>query len=151
MSTTRRFDGGGTGGRARIEHCFREFRALCLRHPGLAGLLETAGAAPSSVFAPMEVTVHALRGAGLADLDALRGYFTLVSFTLGQVTYQHRGPFPDLTPARQARENPSAALDRVTEAWDFDAAYEFGLRLILDGVEATLPRLDRTAIEAMRQ
>jgi TetR/AcrR family tetracycline transcriptional repressor len=134
---TARFDCGKADWRARIEHCFREFRALCLRHPGLAGLLERAGAAPSRVFAPMEVTVGALRSIGFDDVNALRCFFTLVSFTLGQVTYQHRGPFADLTLARHARENPSAALDGATaRPWDFDAAYEFGLRLILDGVEA---------------
>jgi TetR/AcrR family tetracycline transcriptional repressor len=134
---TARFDSGGADWRARIEHCFREFRALCLRHPGLAGLLETAGAAPRAVFAPMEVTVEALRSVGFNDADALRCFFALVSFTLGQVSYQHRGPFADLTPARHTRENTSPVLDIATiEPWDFDAAFEFGLRLILDGVEA---------------
>ncbi len=134
---TAQFDDGCASWRGRIEYCFRQFRALCQRHPGLAGLLETADIAPSSVFAPMEVTVEALRSIGFDDVNALRGYFTLVSFTLGQVAYQHRGPFPDLTPAHYAREGSTAALHAGTgETWDFDAAFEFGLRLILDGAEA---------------
>ena len=148
---TARFDGDSANWRARIEHCFREFRALCLRHPGLAGLLETAGAAPPSVFIPMEVTVTALRAAGLGDHDALRTYFTLVSFTLGQASYQHRGPFADLTPARHARNNPSVTVAQVDEPWDFDSAFEFGLRPILEGVDAVRQRPDGAAMAPDRQ
>ena len=136
-----RFDSGNPDWRPRIEHCFRELRNLCLRHPDLAGLLETAGAAPASVFEPMEVTLTALRRIGLGDTDALRGYFTLVSFTLGQVDYQNRGPFPDLTPMRYVGDKLTAGKElAVADPWDFAAAFEFGLQLILDGLEAAAER-----------
>ncbi len=95
----------------------------------------------------MEVTVDALSSVGFDDVDALRCYFTLVGFTLGQASYQIRGPFADLSPARHTRDSQmvSRTLPMV-ERWDYDAAYEFGLRLILDGVEAALPQLARAGM-----
>ncbi|WP_422026519.1 TetR/AcrR family transcriptional regulator [Roseovarius sp.] len=127
--------------RNRVEACFRQIRALCRRHPSLPRLLETAGVAPAEVFAPMETSLRALREAGLNDLDALRTYFTLISFTLGQTSYETRGPFPGLEVSGQPRDGSLAghgftAVEQAKfpDTWDFDAAFEFGLRLILDGV-----------------
>ncbi len=99
-----RFDGGHRDWRTQIGACFRTLRRLCLRHPGLARLLETAGVAPAMVFVPMEVTLRALGRAGLGSRDALRTYFTLVSFTLHQA-------FPTSSPRRRSVLNgwPAAA------------------------------------------
>lgn len=141
------FDGGLEDWRAQVEFCFHAFRAVCLRHPGLARLLETADVAPAAVFIPMDVTLRALKQAGLSDLDGVRTYFTLVSFTLVQAAYQSRGPYADLEPSEKIRSERLAgrgyaAVEQLSlpEDWDFDAAFEFGLRLILDGVEAALGR-----------
>jgi TetR/AcrR family tetracycline transcriptional repressor len=116
------FDSDHADWRDRVRHCFNVFRGLCLKHPGLPGLLETPGVAPTSVFAPMNVTIRALTEAGLDDLNAMRTYFLLVSFTLGQTSYQIRGPFQDLEPGSSS-------------TWDFDSAFAFGIELILRGVE----------------
>ena len=142
------FDKGETVWRAQLEFCFRTFRALCLRHPGLSRLLETGGVAPSSVFAPMEVTLRALGQAGLPEIDGLRAYFTLVGFTLTQTSYQSRGPYPDLEPSERIRSERLARRGyatvekvRMPTQWDFDVAFEFGLGLILDGIEQALHRV----------
>lgn len=137
------FDDRHADWREQVRHCFRALRGICLRHPGLARLLETADVPPAAVFAPMEVTLRALGRARLDNLDALRTYFTLVSFTLGQASYETRGPFPDLEPSEKVRSERLAGrgyrtverLDTPPE-WDFEAAFEFGLGLILAGVEA---------------
>lgn len=141
------FDGGEASWSSQLAFCFRAFRAICLRHPGLPRLLETADVAPSAVFAPMEVTLRALGHAGLPEIDGLRTYFTLVSFTLAQASYQSRGPYPDLEPSERIRSERLAgrgyettAKVRLPDEWDFDAAFEFGLALILDGVEQALLR-----------
>lgn len=133
--------------RAQVEVCFREFRAVCLRHPGLAQLLEKADVAPAAVFAPMEVTLKALKKVGLAEIDALRAYFTLISFSLVQASYQSRGPYADLEPSARIRTERLAGRGygtvetlNLSDEWDFDAAFEFGLRLILDGVEVAAAR-----------
>jgi TetR/AcrR family tetracycline transcriptional repressor len=109
----------------------------------MARLLEEADVAPAAAFRPMEITLRALGKAGFDNRDALRAYFTLVSFTLHQASYQSRGPFPDLEPSEKIRAERLAgrgyeAIERLdtTSGWDFDAAFEFGLALILGGVEA---------------
>lgn len=141
------FDSEKSEWRPQVEFCFREFRSICLRHPGLSRLLETAELAPASVFAPMEVTLVALRRAGFSEIDSVRTYFTLVSLTLVQTSYQSRGPYPDLEPSERIRSERIAGRGyesvenaNIAEQWDFDAAFEFGLRLILDGVEAAIRR-----------
>jgi AcrR family transcriptional regulator len=127
------FDAHDPDWRTQVLHCFRELRAICLRHPGLARLLEVADVAPPAVLVPMDTTLAALRQAGLPERDALRTYFLLVSFTLGQADYQNRGPFRALAP----RPETTRPVEETTpyNHWDFDAAFEFGLRLVLDGVD----------------
>ena len=141
------FSAGATDWRGQVTHCARVLRALCLRHPGLARLLEMADMAPASVVKPMEVTLRALRKAGMSQTDGLRTYFTLVGFILVQASYQCRGPYPGLEPSACIRSEPVAGrgCEMPEEAdlprqWDFDAAFEFGLQLILDGVEAAVRR-----------
>jgi hypothetical protein len=67
--------------------------------------------------------------------------------TLVQTSYQSRGPYPDLEPSERIRSERIAGRGyesienaNIPEQWDFDAAFEFGLRLILDGVEAAIRR-----------
>jgi TetR/AcrR family transcriptional regulator, tetracycline repressor protein len=137
------FDGGHPEWRHQIRHCFDVLRTLCLQHPGLPRLLEFEGTAPASVFAPMDVTVRALRQAGLDDLDSARTYFLLVGFTLAQAAYQSR-PVPDLEPSKRIRTDrivqrggPATGRLELPAAWDFDASFAFGLSLVLRGIEAT--------------
>ena len=140
------FDNGTQDWRERVAGCFRALRDACLRHPGAARLLEVDGVAPAAVFAPMQVAVAALTGAGLSATDALRAYFTLIAFTIGQAGYQARGPVAALEPGPAAETG--RLDDKLAEiigpalenTWDFDAAFEFGLKLILDGIEAALGR-----------
>jgi AcrR family transcriptional regulator len=139
--TDARFDHGLSGWRVQVEACFRSLRAVCLRHPGLPRLLEIEGVAPAAVFAPLEVTLAALAEAGLDPGDALRAFYVLLSFTLAQSSYQSRGSIPDIDPAEAIRagrlegRNASTVEAAVPSGdWDFDRAFDFGLKLILDGI-----------------
>ena len=141
------FDGGQADWRDRVQHCFEVLRKLCLEHPGLPRLLEFEGAAPASVFAPMEVTLRALHEAGLDDVNSVRTYFLLTGFTLAQAGYQTRR-IPDLEPSEKIRTERIAgrgytATERLDlpATWDFGASFAFGISLILDGVEATVSRI----------
>ena len=140
------FDNGAQDWRERVAGCFRALRGACLRHPGAARLLEVDGVAPAAVFAPMEVAVAALTAAGLTPVDALRTYFALVSFTLGQASYETRGPVVALEPAAAATQGKLTGdlSDLVVRAlgdeWDFEASFEFGLATFLDGIESLLGR-----------
>jgi TetR/AcrR family tetracycline transcriptional repressor len=138
------FDGRQADWRDQVRHCFDALRKLCLQHPGLPRLLELEGAAPASVFAPMEVALRALHEAGLDDVDGVRTYFLLTGFTLSQAAYQTR-PIADLEPSKKIRSERIAGRGyTVTErlelpaTWDFDASFAFGISLILNGVEATV-------------
>jgi AcrR family transcriptional regulator len=141
-----RFDGRHADWRAQIHHCFDVLRDLCLQHPGLPGLLEQDGAAPGAAFAPMEVTLVALRSQGMNELDSVRTFFLLIGFTLSQASYQAR-PIPALEPSEKIRTERIAgrgyrAVERLEmpPTWDFDASFAFGISLILNGVEATVSK-----------
>lgn len=161
LVSSAQFDGRHAGWREQIRHCFHALRELCLRHPALPQLLEGSETAPASVFAPMEVAMQALRKAGLDELQSVRTYYLLVSFTLSQASYQTRGPIPALDPAERVRTGRIAgrgfaAVERLQlpATWDFDASFAFGLDVVLGGIEAVvldkavgkrahLPRLPR--------
>jgi TetR/AcrR family transcriptional regulator, tetracycline repressor protein len=152
---TARFDGAQADWRDRIRHCFEVLRNLCLQHPGLPRLLQFEGAAPASVFAPMEITLRALHEAGLDDVDSVRTYFLLIGFTLAQAAYQTR-PVPDLEPSERIRSERIAgrgytATERLElpATWDFDASFAFGISLILNGVEATVSQRRDGAVDSL--
>jgi TetR/AcrR family transcriptional regulator, tetracycline repressor protein len=139
------FDGGHADWQKQIRDCFETLRHLCLSHPGLPALVEIDGAAPASVFAPMEVTLRALRQAGLDELDSVRTYYLLIGFTLSQAAYQTRGPIAALEPSEQIRAErivgrgyTATEILALPPVWDFDASFAFGISLILSGVEATV-------------
>ncbi|WP_162299262.1 TetR/AcrR family transcriptional regulator [Microvirga ossetica] len=127
-----------------IRACFRELRQACLAHPGLVRLVETAEVLPASIFRPMELTLAALQRAGIGPEDALRAYFLLTNFTIGQVSYQIRGPFRGVDPTEAMRHgrlpavtfpaSAAAVEPAALRGWDFEAAFEFGLTVILSGL-----------------
>jgi len=142
---TAEFDGKRADWRDQVRHCFNVIRSLCLRHPGLPGLLEQDGAVPASAFTPMEVTLRALKQAGFDELSSLRTYFLLINFTLGQASYQTRGPIVGLEPSEKIRTeriarkgHPPAERSELPSNWDFDSSFAFGISLVVSGVEAAV-------------
>jgi tetracycline repressor-like protein len=87
------FSCDGLGWQDRIRACFRRLRDACLAYPSAVRLMEIVEVAPVSVFRPMEITLAALDEAGIESTDAVKGYCLLISFTMGQVSYEIRGPF----------------------------------------------------------
>lgn len=127
--------------REQVRGCFRALRSACLAHPGAVPLIEAADELPVSIFRPMELILAALGRTGLGHADALRAYYLLTTFTLGQAGYQIRGWSRGVDAAaavERARIDPAAFphVSRVLSAaeWDFDASFEFGLSVILDGL-----------------
>src|SRR5262245_36325995 len=74
-----------------VRGCFRNIRKACLAHPAAISLVESADHLPPTVFRSMESTLRALQTAGLGREDAVRAYFLLMTFTLGQMKYQLKG------------------------------------------------------------
>jgi TetR/AcrR family tetracycline transcriptional repressor len=128
--------------RERVRACFRELRRVCLAHPSAVRVMEAIEVPPLAIFRPMEITLAALDKVVENRADALRAYFLLANFTLGQVSYEVRGPFPglDLRLALRGRKSLGIDLAHVErmaslKTWDFDRAFEFGLSVILAGLE----------------
>lgn len=129
--------------RERIGACFRVLRNLCLAHPDAVRLMETIAVAPLAVFSPMEITLAALENVVKSGEDALCAYFLLINFTLGQVSYETRGPIKSLE-VREALEKETLKdagfphIERAAsqQSWDFTRAFEFGLSIILAGLDA---------------
>ena len=128
--------------RERIRICFRRLRGVILAHPGALWLMDSVEEAPLAVFSPLEVTLAALHEAGLTGEPALKSYFLLANFTLGQVSYEVRGPSKTLDPATALASGrlQGAGFEHIERAiafehWDFDSAFEFGLSAIIAGLE----------------
>jgi TetR/AcrR family tetracycline transcriptional repressor len=144
--------------RQTIAACFRTLRAACLAHPGAVALIESADELPPGIFRPMEITVSALRGAGLGPRDALRAYFVLTTFTLGQVRYQTQGWARGVDADAAVREGridrrsfPTVVGANPPRPWDFDRAFEFGVSVILDGLESQIGRTGAARRSASRR
>jgi TetR/AcrR family transcriptional regulator, tetracycline repressor protein len=128
-----------------VAGCFRTLRRACLAHPGAMSLVQSADGLPAAVFRPMEITLTALERAGFGDADALRAYSVLMTFTLGQVSYQIQGWARGVDPTAAATEGrigrktfPAVVAAAAHKSWDFDEAFEFGLSTILAGLRAQL-------------
>jgi TetR/AcrR family transcriptional regulator, tetracycline repressor protein len=134
----------------RVVHgCFRNIRKACLAHPAAISLVESAEQLPPTVFRPMEITLRSLQAAGLGREDAVRAYFLLMTFTLGQMKYQLKGwsRAVDRSAALQngrisTEQFPAVARAATDEPWNFEKFFEFGLSIILAGLDARIQRLE---------
>jgi TetR/AcrR family tetracycline transcriptional repressor len=136
---------------------FRALREVCLANPHAMPVIERAEVLPA-IFRLMEAALAAFRHGGLGLREGMQAYFLLTNFTLGQVSYEIRGPFRGLDPGEAVRRGTilSRDLPLVVEAastgeWDFNAAFEFGLDTIIDGLAAhsrKTPRAPRSKTRA---
>ena len=156
LTTQINFDCDEPDWRDRISTCFRRLRDACLAHPSAVHLMESLEAAPPAVFRPMEITLAALDEIGVTGKDAVRIYFLLMNFTMGQVSYEIRGPFESLDPAQalagsRLKGHEFSYIQRSVSfaEWDFDSAFDFGLSVILNGAEQISAR--RTKSRAGRR
>jgi TetR/AcrR family tetracycline transcriptional repressor len=129
--------------RERVCMCFRELRKVCLANARSIALVERAEMLHPAVFRPMEATLAALQEAGIGLQEALQAYFLLTNFTMGQVSYEIRGPFRGLDPAEAVRRRvidpgdfPLVVKAASAGDWDFDAAFELGLEIIIEGLKS---------------
>jgi AcrR family transcriptional regulator len=132
----------GPDWRQRIRFCFGRLRGVILAHPGAVRLMSNLETAPMAVFRPMEITLAALEDAGLADDAAVRAYFLLTNFTMGQAAYEAGEPADALDPAKALASGglETGGFEHIERAvaferWDFDAAFDFGLTVIIAGLE----------------
>jgi len=122
------------------------WRTLFRAHPSLLQLFAERKRAGASVdtLRPMDAALQALRRAGLSDSDAVLAFHTIGGYIFGSVMMesgtlfggQHaQTPMPDV-PA-DVLPNIAACLPFLSDC-DFDAQFEFGLDLMLDGIRTKI-------------
>jgi TetR/AcrR family tetracycline transcriptional repressor len=72
----------------RVVGYVRSLRAQALRHPALARLLADRGLTDGPVFEHLETIHGTLRAAGFSDRDAVRTFYSLVTYVLGFLTWE---------------------------------------------------------------
>ena len=124
-----------------------ESRQMLLRHPWAAALIESRAQAGPARLDYLETLIARLREGGFSVLDAYRANLMLDSYIYGFVLQEVSWPFdheetPD-TAAAFVERTPVVEYPRLIEIaslvteqnMDRTADFEFGLDLILDGLE----------------
>ena len=72
----------------RVVGYLRAFREEALAHPALARILAERGLTVAPVFDRLEELHRILRAAGFSDRDAVRSYYSLLTYVLGFVIWE---------------------------------------------------------------
>lgn len=128
---------------------FRLFRKVLLEHPHALPCIENKPIVTPDAFRPIELSLSLLVQAGFSPGEALFAHWSLVGYTLGHVSFQINNP---LANPEAAEEQMALKLQRLTPEefpnliaalpytidCDFDAAFEFGLDTIIEGLRVKL-------------
>jgi AcrR family transcriptional regulator len=126
----------------------RAWRTVLKAHPNVLPLLAERKTATNDLasLVPMETALHALKASGLSTADAVQAFhaiggyiFGFVMMESGQLFAAHPGVFDAQA---LGADLPSDRLPCIAEALpylldcDFDAQFEFGLDLMIEGLAA---------------
>jgi TetR/AcrR family tetracycline transcriptional repressor len=131
----------------------RAFRRAMLRHPRAAPLVLTRQLSSSQALAPTEIVLTTLRRAGLSPQDAVHAMRAMLAFLIGTLMREvSAGPTfgaGDAEAIRSRRaELAESGLPMIAEAapylatCDHEAEFEFGLRVLLEALDAELARTE---------
>jgi AcrR family transcriptional regulator len=131
---------------------FRLFRKVLLKHPHALPCIENKPVVTPDAFRPIELSLSLLARAGFSPQDAVFAHWTLVGYTLGHASFQVNNPIANPDNAQELmllklQNLPPEEFPNLSEALpytidcDFDAAFEFGLEAVVDGLRAELTRL----------
>ena len=135
-------------------------REVLRRHPWATGLMESRSTPGPATLRHHDAVLGILRNAGFPLELAAHAYSLLDSYIYGFALQETSLPFN--TPEETAEvaqammaEFPADAYPHLTEiavehvlqpGYSYASEYQFGLDLILDGLEQALPRLLRSAV-----
>jgi AcrR family transcriptional regulator len=139
----------GSGWRAAMHERAVGMRQALLRHPWAVGMMEGGTPGPAS-FHHHNATMGCLREAGFSFRDAVHAYSLLDSYTYGFTLQEKASPFE--TPEQSAEVAKATVGEMGTmypylaevvvefskDGYDYSKEFEFGLDLILDGLERFL-------------
>ncbi|MFI1796697.1 TetR/AcrR family transcriptional regulator C-terminal domain-containing protein [Streptomyces sp. NPDC020379] len=139
----------------RMAAAIRELRRFLLSYRDGAKVFSGTRLTDVSYATPLESLLRDCVEAGFTPRAAARGWFTVITYTVGYVIEEqsvHPAPTGERDPAYdlEARARRLVGYPLADEAGreffgDLEAGYEDGLRAIIAGVEATLLRSGRTA------
>ncbi len=123
-------------------------REALARHPWATGLMELRTKPGPASLRHAEAVLDCLRAAGFSTEDATHAYWLLDSYIYGFAIQEARLPFgtpeelaemaavvlPQVPAAEYPRLNEAAAAS-LGSGYDYTDEFEFGLDLILDGLE----------------
>ncbi|GAA1820128.1 TetR/AcrR family transcriptional regulator [Planosporangium flavigriseum] len=129
----------------------RSARTVALRHPYAATLIARFPPRTPDALAFVEAGFRSFRAAGFDPRNTARAYRTLVAYSLGTQEIELRDYFaihPAARPPADTLDQPSAGrlLPTVEEVGpelansDPEQEFEYGLNVVLTGLEALLPR-----------
>ena len=115
-------------------------REVLSRHSWAIGLFESRGAVGPATLRYVDSTLGALRSAGFSVEDAGYAFSLLDSFVYGHVTQEASASVPSTgegdPPAGQGDYPYLAEVMEPGRGFSFDSAFEFGLELLLEALEA---------------
>jgi AcrR family transcriptional regulator len=132
----------------------REWRRLLKAHPQVIQVFVERHKPMDSITSmrPMEFALACLRGAGLSPQEAGEAFHAIGGYIFGFVLMETRemfgGPRSDHTPEELQAMIPADQLPNVAECFPAicminpDEQFEFGLDLLLRGLQARLARSD---------
>ena len=139
---------GGIDWKRAMRHRARSMRGALLRHPWAIGLMESRTSPGPASLHHHNAVLGGLRRAGFPLRTALRAYSAMDSYIYGSLLQQQNSPFKtdeefaqavetDFPPPLQ-NEYPhlaEAVVELGKRPFDYGRAFEFGLVLILNGIE----------------
>ncbi len=72
----------------RVVGFLRSFRSEALRHPALARILADRGIAAEPILEQLDENLGILRTAGFSELDAVRAFYSLLSYVFGFLLWE---------------------------------------------------------------
>jgi AcrR family transcriptional regulator len=140
------------GWREVLRHRAGSARAVLRRHPWAVPLLESRAAPGAATLRHHDTTLAVLRRAGFPVALAANAYALLDSYVYGFVIQEAALPFDDpgestadIMGSFRPDEYPhlvELAVEHIMKpGYTFGAGFEFGLDLILDGLERALNRV----------
>lgn len=133
-----------------LKHLARRYRAVALRHPQVFPSLIASGEITENEHRALALMLGYLLDAGLGPQVTIQAGDSLFAFVTGfallEITHL-KHPLLDAELAQQMPppQIPRQTLDLIGQLPDhpFSDSFEFGLRVILSGIEATLsPKLE---------
>ena len=120
----------------RLRRGATSFLAVNAAHPSFIQLLTSQHIHTGSALAPTEAVLGIFRQAGFTGPDATRAYQALIGYVLGFILQQDVGTI-GLSCCGQGE---ACAHAGAAGSGDADADFQFGLDMVLQGLEAKLSR-----------